>query len=562
MSVDPRDFFFRHALLNAVQHENVPKAGTVLGMLMGKHPEFRSQAKEMSAILKDVLSEVEALSPEERKERLMAVAPELLTEKKEKKEKEPLRELKNVGEEGVVMRFAPNPSGPLHLGHARAAYLNDYYVRKYGGKYVLRIEDTDPRRVEPENYELLLEDIKWLGLNITDIVYQSDRFDIYYEHGRRLIEIGGAYVCTCDAESFRELKNSKKPCPCRDNSVEDNLRQWDEMLAGGFAEGTVTVRVKTDIEHPDPAMRDFSIFRVVDSPPHPRKDVTVYPMMNLSVVVDDYLLGMTHVIRGKDHIANTRRQGYIYDYFGWKQPEYYHYGRMSVGDVVLSTSAMKAGISDGTYSGWDDIRLGTLKAIARRGIKPEAVRKAMVDLGVGQTDINFSWENLFAENKAIIDPVSDRYFFVPQPALFEISGAPSKTAEIPLHPNESSRGVRKLEFTGKVHISPEDIAGKSFVRLKDLFNVTVTEKDGEALITYAGDSLEEAKEKHAPIIQWLPYGKASVPCRIKRPDGDAEGLCEEGVKHMAGEEIQFERIGFVKIDSVSGDSVTAYFTHR
>jgi glutamyl-tRNA synthetase len=285
-------------------------------------------------------------------------------------------------------------------------------------------------------------------------------------------------------------------------------------------------------------------------------------MMNLSVVVDDHLLGMTHVIRGKDHIANTRRQGYIYDYFGWKQPEYYHYGRMSVGDVVLSTSAMKAGISDGTYSGWDDIRLGTLKAIARRGIKPEAVRKAMVDLGVGQTDINFSWENLFAENKAIIDPVSDRYFFVPEPALFEISGAPAKTAEIPLHPNECSRGVRRLEFTGKVHISPEDIAKKSFVRLKDLFNVTVSEKDGETILNYAGDSLEEAKEKHAPIIQWLPYGKASVPCRIKRPDGDAEGLCEEGVKHMAGEEIQFERIGFVKIDSVSGDSVTAYFTHR
>lgn len=145
---------------------------------------------------------------------------------------------------------------------------------------------------------------------------------------------------------------------------------------------------------------------------------------------------------------------------------------------------------------------------------------------------------------------------------FEISGAPSKTAEIPLYPNDSSRGVRKLDFTGKLHLSPGDIAGKSFVRLKDLFNVTITEKDGVILITYAGDSLEEAKEKHASIIQWLPYGRASVPCRMKRPDGDIEGLCEEGVKDMAGEEVQFERVGFVRIDSVSGDNVTAYFTHR
>ena len=116
MSVDPREFFLIHALSNAVQHNNVPKAGTVLGMLMGKHPEFRSQAKEMSAILAEILKEVEALSPEERVARLEKLAPELLNAKKEKKEKvRELRALKNVGESGVVMRFAPNPSGPLHI---------------------------------------------------------------------------------------------------------------------------------------------------------------------------------------------------------------------------------------------------------------------------------------------------------------------------------------------------------------------------------------------------------------------------------------------------------------
>ena len=565
MSVDPREFFMIHALSNAVAHNNVPKAGTVLGMLMGKHPEFRSQAKEMSAILAEILKEVEALSPEERVARLEKLAPELLNVKKEKKEKvHELRALKNVGENGVVMRFAPNPSGPLHLGHARAAYLNDYYVRKYGGRYVLRIEDTDPRRVEPENYQLLIDDTKWMGLSVTETVYQSDRFPIYYEHGRKLIEMGAAYVCVCDSESFKKLKDAKQECPCRNRSVEENLAMWEDMLAGKYAEGTVTVRLKTDIAHPDPAMRDFSIFRVVDSP-HPKlKDAKVYPMMNLSVVVDDHLLGITHVIRGKDHIANTKRQEYIYNYFGWKQPEYYHYGRMSIGDVVLSTTAMKNGIRDGTYTGWDDIHLGTMKAIARRGILPEAIKNAMIDIGVGQTDIQFSWENLFAANKELIDPYVNRYFCVLNPIKCKIANAPSVTAKALLNPNDESKGYREIDFAGELYLDPADLEGCSMVRFKDLFNAKVSKNaDGVFSLEYSGESLEDARKEKARIIHWLPADDSQiVKCLLRAPEGDKEGFCERRVIKECGEVVQFERVGFARIDSANDDRVVAYFAHH
>ncbi|MDD4300095.1 MAG: glutamate--tRNA ligase [Methanomicrobium sp.] len=561
MSVDPKEFFLTHALHNAVRHNSLPKAGTVLGMLMGKHPEFRSQAKEMSAVLQGVLDEVGALSPEERVSRLLELAPELLNEKKEKKEKErSLRALKNAKESGVVMRFAPNPSGPLHLGHARAAYLNDYYVRQYGGRYVLRIEDTDPRRVEPENYQLLLDDVKWLGIGITETVYQSDRFDIYYEYGRKLLEIGGGYVCTCDSEVFRDLKNSKKICPCRKNSVAENISLWEGMLAGDFPEGTITVRVKTDIEHPDPAMRDFSIFRIVDHP-HPKITAKVYPMMNFSVVIDDHLLGITHVIRGKDHIANTRRQQYIYDYFGWNPPEYYHYGRMSIGDVVLSTTAMKEGIRGNIYTGWDDIHLGTLKAIARRGIKPQAVRNAMIDIGVGQTDIKFSWENLYAENKAVVDPDSNRYFFVRNPVRCTVKDAPQMTAKALLNPNDESKGVRELLFDGSLYACEDDLKSCGMVRFKDLFNAEVKKEGSEYNLVYAGSSLEEARNKKAPIIQWLP-AKDNLRCTLLSPEGSCEGLCERGVLLEENNVVQFERVGFARIDSVKGENVTAYFAHH
>ncbi|MCX6685225.1 MAG: glutamate--tRNA ligase, partial [Methanoregula sp.] len=350
---DLRDLIYKCALQNAVKHGGIPQAGAVIGMVIGAHPELRTRAKEVTALAREVLAEVTTLSPEERRNKLEEIAPEMIAALSEKHEQKKMLPDLEGAENGVVMRFAPNPSGPLHIGHARAAVLNDAYVKQYSGSYILRIEDTDPKRVDPLAYETVKEDIAWLGLGITRTVTQSDRLPLYYDLCRQLIERGGAYVCTCDNEHFKELKLAKSACPCRDQPVETNLDLWEKMLDHTFREGEVSVRVKTDLTHPDPAMRDFPAFRILDSPPHPKVEAHVYPLMNFSVVADDHLLGVTHVIRGKDHIANTRRQRYIYDHFGWKVPVYRHYGRMGIEGVVLSTSQMRLGIKKGEYTGWD-----------------------------------------------------------------------------------------------------------------------------------------------------------------------------------------------------------------
>ena len=476
---DPKEILFLCALQNAVKHGGVPQAGAVIGMVMGAHPELRSRAKEVSALAKEAIADVAALSPEERVTTLQARAPEMFAALSEKHEhKKVLPDLEKA-EKGVVMRFAPNPSGPLHIGHARAAALNDAYVKQYGGRYILRIEDTDPKRVDPDAYEMVVEDLKWLGLGITETVTQSDRLSLYYDLCRQLIERGGAYVCTCDNEHFKELKQAKTACPCRDQSVEKNLELWQKMLDHGFKEGEVSVRIKTDLNNPDPAMRDFPAFRILDAPPHPKVKAHVYPLMNFSVVADDHLLGVTHVIRGKDHIANTRRQQYIYDHFGWQVPVYRHYGRMGIEGVVLSTSQMRLGIKEGTYTGWDDIHLGTMRALARRGISPEAVKNAMLAIGIGDTDISFSWDNLYSENRKIVDPIANRYFFVPDPVEVTIEGAARHTAHAMLHPSDTARGNRTLEFEGAVLLPKSEIVpGTPMVRLKDLFNVKIA-WDGE-----------------------------------------------------------------------------------
>jgi glutamyl-tRNA synthetase len=559
---DTRSVLLIAALLNAVKHKSVPAAGAVMGSILGTHPELRSKAAEIKGLLGSVLDEVSSLSVEEREEKLKTLAPDQyasLFEKKEKK-KAGLPDLPK-SEGGVVMRFAPNPSGPLHLGHARAAFLNDEYIRRYGGKYILRIEDTDPKRVDPEAYDMVREDITWMGLSISETIFQSDRFSKYYEVGKELIQKGHAYVCRCDNEKFKDLKMHKTACPCRSQSPEEAMDLFEQMLEGVFAEGEVGVRLKTDLNHPDPAMRDYPLFRVLTSTPHQRVDAIVYPLMNLSVAVDDHLLGMTHVIRGKDHIANTKRQEFIFNYMGWETPVYRHYGRMGIEGVVLSTSQMRAGIQSGEYSGWDDVRLGTLRAMARRGIQPQAVRNAVVEIGIGETDIQFSWENLYAKNKDIIDSNADRFFFVPDPVHVLISGSEKVVAKAMRYPGDESRGYREIPYEGSIYLPRAELAsGAAFLRLKDLFNVRVL-YDGDTIRgEYAGDDLQEARSKKAPIIQWLPEKHAN-PCTLKTPDGDVSGVCEPEAVAAKDRIVQFERVGFARIDA-TGNPAVAYFTHR
>jgi glutamyl-tRNA synthetase len=558
---DLKNILFLCALQNAVKHGGVPQAGAVVGMVMSAHPEFRPRAKEVATLAKGAIADVAALSADDRVTQLQARAPEMYDAIYAKHEHRKVLPDLESADHGVVMRFAPNPSGPLHIGHARAAVLNDAYVKQYGGRYILRIEDTDPKRVDPDAYTMVKDDIAWLGLGITETVTQSERLHLYYDLCRQLIELQGAYVCTCDNEHFKALKNAKTACPCRDQPVEKNLELWDRMLDHTFKEGEITVRIRTDLNHPDPAMRDFPAFRILDTPPHPKVKAHVYPLMNFSVVADDHLLGVTHVIRGKDHIANTRRQRYIYDHFGWKVPVYRHYGRMGIEGVVLSTSHMRLGIRDGTFSGWDDIRLGTLRALARRGISPEAVKNAVLAIGIGDTDISFSWDNLYAENKKIVDPIANRYFFVPKPVTAWIDGARPHTAHAMLHPGDPSRGNRTLPFEGTVLLPGSEInPDVTMIRLKDLFNVEIRWDKDIPTFSYAGDSLAQARAAKAHIIQWLP-AQDTFPCTLLTQEGEVTGACEPAVKQELGNVVQFERVGFVKIDSVGADGVKAYFTH-
>ena len=561
MSDDRTEALIRkYALQNAVFFKGTANPKAVVGKVLGENPEYRSRSAELTPLIESIVSQVNKMSLEDQTKALGEIDPSLLT--KEKKERVYLLpELKNAVDGKVVMRIAPGPSGPLHIGHTRVSILNDEYVKRYNGKLIARYEDTNPEKIDPGAYEMIPEDLDWLGVKIHESVIQSDRFEIYYDHTKKLVEKGHAYVCTCKGDDWREMKEEKKECPCRSLPANIQLERYGKLLDGGYGEGEAVAVVKTELDHPNPAIRDFVALRVVKQPrPRTGDKYCAYPMMNLSVAIDDHLMGVTHVIRGKDHLNNTLRQEYIFDYFGWKKPEYYHYGLVNIPDSILKTSIIKESIRTGEYSGWDDVRTGTVRAIKKRGIRPEAIRRYWVESGIKSVDIQFSWDNLYGMNRDIIDGISNRYFFTPDPVRYDIEGIDAIEGKAPLHPDHPERGSREYRIDGSrtIFISSDDskiFAETGHIRLKDLCNL-----DYGTPARYAGNDLSILK-KGVKAVQWT--GRNSIRTELLMPDGSVlNGLTEDPILKEKSDTVQFERIGFVRIEKINEKAIKAVFTHR
>ena len=568
------------ALLNAVKHDGKAQAGPVVGKILGEKPEYRDKAKELSGLIGAVIREVNRLSLDKQRGIVVEEWPELLTKEK-RQEQQNLSPLPNLDKYvKVVTRFSPNPDCVLHLGSARAIVLCHDYARMYGGKFILRFEDTDPKIKRPvlEFYDRIREDLSWLQCAPDEEHIQSDRLPIYYEHAEKLIKDGNAYVCTCNREVFRKLILEQKPCSCRGCSPEEHLTRWRRMLEGAYSEGEAVVRVKTDLNHPNPAVRDWPAMRVIDSKkyPHPRVGTKyhAWPLYNLACGVDDHLLGITHIIRGKEHLTNQVRQEFMYKHLGWAYPETIHYGRLKITGASLSKSKIVQGVREGHFDGWDDPRLATFAALRRRGITPEAIKRMIIDVGPKTSDVILSWENLHAYNRKILDPVVDRYFFVQNPLELTVKNVP-KTFEIRLnlHPDYPERGTRNYTIkpigNGRsvaFWVSRSDVAPskkEQTVRLMELFNIKIeTASVYAAEASFVSESYEEARNIKAPLIHWIPVGK-DIPCDVVMPDATTtEGIAEEACRKLSpNTEVQFERFGFVRVDRQDA-KLTVYFTQK
>ncbi len=566
------------ALQNAIRYNGKANPGNVISKVLGEFSDIAKDKKEMPILIervKGIVNEINGLNIEQQTKELEHHAPDLLEKKVEKKELKPLHD---AMQGRVVMRFEPSPSGPLHIGHAYALMLNYAYCKEYAGKLILRIADTNPENIDPQAYELIPDDFKWLCPDVPhEIHVQSDRMETYYLYALRLIEQGHAYICTCSSESFAELKVQTEACPCRNLSIKENEHRWKKMFdPDGFKEGEAAVRLKTDIHHKNPAMRDFPILRINENP-HARqgKKYRVWPLMNLAVAIDDHEMSMTHVLRGKDHYDNTQRQKYIFDYFKWKMPEYIHLGRINFAGLRLSTSETRRAIEKGEYTGWTDVRIPFLRALRRRGYQPEAFKKYALSVGATMVDKTVDagefFKSINAFNKDVIDAKAWRLFFIREPVEIKIENAPKQTIELDLHP-QHKEGGRIFNTHDHFLVSPEDyekisrLPDGALVRLMDCLNFAV-KKESDKMQTrfvFDGTDYEKYKQGGKLIIHWLPAEKENAPTRVLMPDGTVvDGVGEKKIDELeAGAVIQLERFGFCQLEAREKGTAVFCYGHR
>ena len=518
---------------------------------MSMRADLRQVGGQLSPIVAQSVQKANALAQEKGLEHIESIleseASHMLEGRQKQEKREGLPELKNVDKGKPVFRFAPNPNGPLSFGHARGIVINGTYSKEHEGTLILRFDDTDTTVKPPElsAYDLIPKEVEWLlGRPADRIVIASDRIPEYYEHAEKMLNEGFGYVCKCSAEAFREFRESKSNCPCRDKTVVANNADWNKMLDGTYKPGDAVVRVKTDMTLKNPALRDWPALRMQDTEtnPHPRPEIgstyKVWPLLDFQSAVEDHLQGVTHIIRGKDLMDSTRKQTLLYEHFGWTYPETIYWGRVKVHEWGgFSTSKMRASIEHGEYTGWDDPRLPTIQGLKARGIQPEALRNFWIELGVTQKDISVPLATLFSHNTKMIDDEAPRLSFVRNPTEVHLQGEVPESVELPIHPNHLEKGSRCIALHPPTIFIESDDARVTY-RLKEFADIGV---NGDI------ESIERSDKR--PIIHWVSSATSSN-AKLIIPEQEEirtiQGRIESN-KYPVGTIVQLERIGYAII---------------
>jgi glutamyl-tRNA synthetase len=585
-------------LRNAVKFDGKANMGAIMGKIMSTHVELRSQAQKVKSTVIEILKQINSMDLSSQKEKLLEMDPHALDKKEKLEEKKELPDLAGAQEGKVVMRLAPYPSGGLHIGNARMIVLNDEYVKRYKGKLLLVFDDTigttkakmkdvNAKYIIPEAYDLIPEGLDWLGVKYHETHYKSDRLDIYQDEAQKMIDQGKAYVCDCDPKEFREkFKRPGKECPCRNKPLVYHQEMYDKMKGGGVQEQGAVVRLKTGMDQKDPAMRDHIIMRISDAP-HPRVGTKyrLWPILEWSWGLDDHLLGVTHIIRGIDLKKEGDVEKFIWNLYGWEPSHITLYGRLKFEDLKLSKTYARNQIQSGEYDGWEDPRTWSLQSLNARGITPQSLREALLDLGLSKRGIIFDQDWVYSRNKSLIDPDSNRYWFVEYPVKLTVDDIKYENDTFIAHPlvNPSleEKGTREIILpiennTALLYLSKDELntlksekgtvihpklSVNDVVRLKDLFNISITDINADqTLINAKFHSLD--KMSGIRKMQAVP-AEGFVNLKVIQPDGKiTRGYAETNLRNVnVNDMVHFIRYGYCRIQKITNDEIYAYYTH-
>jgi glutamyl-tRNA synthetase len=571
LTADQLEAMERNALLNAAAHGGKSEVGAVVSKSLGESPELRAIAKDVAKAAAEVVARVNSLSPEEQQRLLEDKYQDALKARDQRKAMQKADDkahanqfppLPNATKGRVVLRLPPEPSGYMTIGHAMAGVINAAYRDMYEGELWLRFEDTNPKKVRSDYYQSFRDGYTWVGIRWDHEKNVSSDMEVLYYHARRLIEMGAAYACSCPADLVKRLRGEGKGCEHRGRSLEQNISVWEGMLARKYKEGEWVIRLKGDMEDLDTSLRDPNILRVITaSHPVVGTKYVVWPVYDFEVVVEDKLCEVTHILRSSEFHVSL--QDKIRELLGFPAVVVEQFSRFNFKGTPVSKRLLRPLVEEKVVTGWDDPRMPTIEGVKRRGIVPEAIRQFTLQVGYGKTEHTFDWSLLFAVNRKILDPVSIRVFFVPDPILLKVKGAPPRELSRPFHPTYETLGKREINVPANPQLWVPQADAKAMkegevFRLMDLYNVRLTKRGKVSEAEFVGDErLQEIRK-----VQWVEDGgkkevKVLEPSELflddETPNPDSlkvrKGYAEAAFADLSeGDIVQFPRYGFVRVD--------------
>jgi glutamyl-tRNA synthetase len=599
-----RDIIKTIVLRNAIQYGGKARNENVISKIIAQRPDLRNNLKILIPEIKSTVQEINTLTLNEQKALFARIAPHESAERKKVTGDHDtnLPALHGAQMGNVITRFPPEPNGYPHIGHAKAAIIDEEYARRYNGKLILRFDDTNPLNEKSEYYEAIREGLEWLGIEPDVVKNTSDDIKLLCDYGKKLVEIDGAYVCKCTQPVMRDLRSKGLACDCRTDAAHAG-EQLRKFFDGSFEPNIAVLRFKGNMADQNTAMRDPTLFRIIDGH-HPKlgNSNRVWPTYDFAAPIEDSLDGVTHALRTKEYELRNALYFAILERLSLRQPAMLEFSRLEFEGMPVSKRKIKPLVEKGIVQGWDDPRLPTLAAIKRRGFLPQAIRKFVLSLGLTLSETKPPFEALEAFNRKIIDPQCIRLFFVRDPVQLQVRNGSSKDVTLSNHPS-INLGHRKIRVSNSFYISGDDAASIRVgdeIRLMELYNIKIADikspelrgSDNSNNRTSTGNSrggpmhasnrsnsgrvviaeqIGDEIHQDMPKIQWvaladaLPY-KVVIARELYIGENyntnsleTCEGFAESFVSSLnEGTMVQLVRFGFCRIDGNN----TAIFTHR
>ncbi|XP_048699173.2 bifunctional glutamate/proline--tRNA ligase isoform X4 [Caretta caretta] len=359
----------------------------------------------------------------------------------------------------VIVRFPPEASGYLHIGHAKAALLNQHYQVNFKGKLIMRFDDTNPEKEKEDFEKVILDDVAMLHIKPDQFTYTSDHFETIMKYAEKLIQEGKAYVDDTPAEQMKMEREQRIESKHRNNSVEKNLQMWEEMKKGTECGQMCCLRAKIDMNSNNGCMRDPTLYRCKNQP-HPRtaSNYNVYPTYDFACPIVDSIEGVTHALRTTEYHDRDEQFYWIIEALGIRKPYIWEYSRLNLNNTVLSKRKLTWFVNEGLVDGWDDPRFPTVRGVLRRGMTVEGLKQFIAAQGSSRSVVNMEWDKIWSFNKKVIDPVAPRYTALLKDEVVTVTvpEALEEMKEVAKHPKNADVGLKPVWYSSKVLIDGAD----------------------------------------------------------------------------------------------------------